>query len=247
MLARKVPEITVLFWVIKLLTTAAGEAFSDFLVGTIDPVIAVGLGALGLVGALILQFTVKQYTPWRYWLTALMVAIFGTMVADVIHVALGVPYLVSTIGFAVILAAVFIIWKCVEGTLSIHSVRSYRQEIFYWLAVMATFALGTAVGDMTASTLNLGYVISALLFVALILIPAIIWFLTNKMEVLWFWTAYVVTRPLGASFADWFGKAPSAGGLGFGDGVVAMVLFAAIVAAVFLATYNPRERHREQR
>ena len=242
---KKVPEVTGLFWVIKILSTALGEATSDFLVFSISPVVAVCLGFVGLVIALAIQFFAKKYTPWKYWLTVSMVAIFGTMVADVIHVGFGVPYVVSTVGFAIILAAVFMLWHQKEKTLSIHSITTPRKEVFYWLTVMATFALGTAAGDMTASTLQLGYLDSGILFAALIAVPLVVYAVTKRHEVLWFWTAYVLTRPLGASFADWFGKAPSVSGLGLGDGVVVAVLMVAIVGAVVYATVNTRERRAE--
>ena len=156
-LARKVPEITVFFWLVKLLTTAMGKSTSDFLVFRINPYIAVLLGGIGLAIALVLQFAVRRYVAWVYWLTVVMVAIFGTMAADALHIQLGVPYVVSTTLFAVTLAVVFIAWQRSEKTLSIHSINNHRREAFYWATVMTTFALGTAAGDMTATTLGLGY------------------------------------------------------------------------------------------
>src|SRR5664280_1067715 len=161
---RKVPEITLLFWVIKVLTTALGEATSDFLVFEIDPVIAVILGAIGLAVAMALQLLVRRYVPWIYWLAVAMVAVFGTMGADVVHIGLGIPYAVSTVFFAIALAVVFAAWYACEKTLSIHSVYTPRRELFYWATVMTTFALGTAAGDMTASTMGLGYFASGALF-----------------------------------------------------------------------------------
>src|SRR5579863_2301169 len=134
---RKVPEIMVIFWIIKLFTTAMGESTSDFLVQTIDPVIAVGIGTVGIIIALILQLAVKKYIAWVYWLTVTMVAVFGTMAADVIHIGLGVPYLYSTIFFSVALAVIFIIWYASEKTLSIHSITNHRRECFYWATVLA--------------------------------------------------------------------------------------------------------------
>src|SRR5579875_3071351 len=152
---KKVPEITAIFWIIKLLSTAMGESTSDFLVYQIDPHVAVVLGFLGLIVALILQFWVRRYVPWIYWLAVVMVAVFGTMAADVIHVALGVPYAASTATFALALAIIFYIWQRTEGTLSIHSINTTRRELFYWLSVSATFALGTAAGDLLAYTAHL--------------------------------------------------------------------------------------------
>ncbi len=237
---KKVPEITVYFWIIKLLTTAMGETTSDYLVHQFDPKIAVALGGLGLVIALALQFSVRRYIAWIYWLAAMMVAIFGTMAADVVHVVLGVPYLVSTVFFAITLAAIFIVWYMSEKTLSIHSISTRRREIFYWSAIMATFALGTATGDMTASTLHLGYFSSGLLFIILIAIPAIGYAL-GLNEILTFWCAYILTRPLGASFADWFGKPPSLSGIGLGTGLISVILTILIIGFVGYLTITRKD------
>lgn len=238
---KKVPEVTAFFWIVKLLTTAMGEATSDYLVFHIDPVIAVALSGVGLVVALILQFVVRRYIASIYWLAALMVAIFGTMAADVVHVVLGVPYLVSTVGFMIALTVIFVVWYMSEKTLSIHSIYTRRRELFYWATVMTTFALGTALGDMTASTLNLGYFYSGVLFTALIAIPALAYWLLGLNEILAFWFAYIVTRPLGASFADWAGKPPSMGGLGLGDGTVCLILGILIVVFVGYLTITRKD------
>ncbi|GAC1459734.1 MAG: hypothetical protein PVSMB4_18920 [Ktedonobacterales bacterium] len=229
--ARKVPEVTVLFWIIKLLTTAMGESTSDYLVYHIDPYIAVALGGIGLAVALAVQFLVRRYIAWVYWLAVVMVAIFGTMAADVVHIVLGVSYLASTVFFSVALGVIFVIWNATEKTLSIHSINTPRRELFYWATVMATFALGTAAGDMTAATLGLGYFASGLLFAALFALPALGYSLLRLNAILAFWLAYIMTRPLGASFADWFGK-PILGGLGLGDTRVTLVLTVLIVGFV---------------
>ncbi len=239
---KKVPEVTVLFWIIKLLTTAMGESTSDYLVFHINPYVAVAFGTIGLVVALILQFMVRRYIPWVYWFAVVMVAIFGTMAADVLHVVLGVPYLVSTTGFAITLAIVFTAWYATEKTLSIHSIYTRRREMFYWATVMATFALGTAAGDMTAATLGLGYLASGILFAVLITLPAIAYFRFGLKEVPAFWCAYVLTRPLGASFADWFGKPPSLTGIGLGDGPISTVLTVLIIILVCYLTVQQNKR-----
>lgn len=228
----KVPEITIYFWIIKILTTAMGEATSDYLVYHINPYLAVILGGVGFSVALVLQFSVRRYIAWVYWLLVVMVAIFGTMVADVTHIVLGVPYYLSTIAFAVILVVVFTIWRKTEKTLSIHSIYTRRREMFYWAAVLATFAMGTATGDMTAMTLHLGYFASGVLFIVLFLLPAVGFFWLRLNGIFAFWFAYVMTRPLGASFADWFSKSPKISGLGYGDGLVAGVLTVLIVIFV---------------
>lgn len=228
----KVPQITAFFWVIKALTTAMGEATSDYSVYAIDPVVAVLLGFVVFVFAMVLQLRAKRYIAAVYWFAVVMVAVFGTMCADVLHVRFGVPYAVSSAGFAIALAAVFTTWYLVEGTLSIHSIFTLRRELFYWAAVLATFAMGTALGDMAATTLHLGYLSGGLLFAGLIALPALGYAFAGLNSVLAFWAAYVITRPLGASFADWLGVPRSWGGLGWGRGNVAIIFTIPIVALV---------------
>jgi uncharacterized membrane-anchored protein len=231
--ALRVPEITVYFWVIKGLSTAMGESTSDYLVhSSLGPVPAVGLGFAGFVLALLLQFSMHRYVAWTYWLAVVMVGVFGTMAADVLHVGFGVPYFASSTLYAVALVAVFVTWQRTERTLSIHSIDTPRREAFYWAAVVATFALGTAVGDMTAVTFHLGYFYSMVVFAGLICVPAIGYRWLNWNPIFAFWFAYVVTRPLGASFADWVGKPVSLSGLGWGDGRVALVLTIIIACLV---------------
>jgi uncharacterized membrane-anchored protein len=218
----KVPNIIAFFWLVKVATTGMGEATSDALNNVPGPAIAVPLMLIGLWIALRLQFRRDRYVAWNYWFVVVMVAVFGTSAADALHVGLGIPYLYSTLFYLVVLAVVFASWYRSEGTLSIHSIYTKRREVFYWAAVLATFALGTAAGDMTATTLHLGFSASAVLFAVLIAIPAIgyRWFGMN--EILAFWLAYILTRPLGASIADWMAVEPHRGGLGFGAGGVAL-------------------------
>ncbi|QSO48430.1 COG4705 family protein [Alicyclobacillus mengziensis] len=244
-LVSKVPQITIYFWVVKLLTTAMGESTSDYLVYHINPYVAVILGFIGFVVALALQFTAKKYIAWVYWLFVVMVAIFGTMVADVTHIVLGVPYYASTIAFAIILTLVFTTWYKVEGTLSIHSITTRRREVFYWAAVLATFAMGTATGDMTAMTFHLGYLPSGILFIVLFLLPGVGYILFRLNPIFAFWFSYVMTRPLGASFADWFGKPKNITGLGYGDGIVTAVFTVLIVIFVGYLTVSKRDVQRE--
>ena len=234
--ALRVPEVTAYFWIIKGLSTAMGEATSDYLVHRMDPVIAVLLGFAGFVVALVLQFSVRRYIAWTYWFAVVMVGVFGTMAADVLHVGFGVPYFASSALYAVVLAAVFVTWQRTEKTLSIHSIDTARREAFYWAAVVATFAMGTAVGDLTATTFHLGYFNSMVLFVVVIMIPIAGYRWLGWNSIFCFWFAYVITRPIGASFADWLGKPTSVSGLGWGDGNVALVLTAIIACLVaFLA------------
>ena len=231
--AVRVAEITATFWLVKGLSTALGESLSDYLVLAISPVVAVLLGFAGFVVALAIQLSRGRYRAWAYWLAVVMVGVFGTMAADVVHVALGVAYLVSSVGYAAVLAVVFLTWWLVEGTVSMHGVTTWRRELFYWAAVAATFATGTAVGDLTAITLHLGYAGSIVLFAAAICIPAAgyRWFRWNPTAA--FWIAYVLTRPLGASVADWTGKPTAVGGLGWGEGVMSLAF--ALVIAVLVA------------
>jgi uncharacterized membrane-anchored protein len=238
----RVPEITVVFWVIKALSTAVGESTSDYLVNAIDPVVAVLLGFAVFVVALAIQFSRRRYRPWSYWFAVVMVGVFGTMAADVLHVGFGVPYTVSTILYGALLAVVYIAWYRTEGTLSIHAIDTPRREAFYWAAVVATFALGTAAGDLTAISLHLGYLGSIVLFAVVILVPAAGFRWLRWNAVFSFWFAYVVTRPLGASVADWVGKSTVVGGLGVGDGVVSVVLAALIVALVVWLSTGARRR-----
>jgi uncharacterized membrane-anchored protein len=226
-----VPEITLLFWVVKLLTTCGGEAVSDYLAlgnRQVGAVVETGL----VVIALIWQFRTRRYVAAVYWSLAFAIAIFGTGVSDALHLFIGIPYAGTTLLWAVVLALIFWAWYRSEGTLSIHSIVIRRREAFYWAVVFATFALGTALGDFTASVLGLGYLASAIMFVFMILIPAVFWWRFGLNSVAAFWFAYVVTRPLGASFADYFGRARSLSGAGFGSGRVAVIVAIAVAILV---------------
>ena len=251
--ASKVPLITAYFWIIKLLSTAMGEATSDYMVRTINPVIAVLFGFAGFAIAMVLQFRAKAYNAWIYWLAVVMVAVFGTQAADVLHIKFHVPYAASTTFYAIVLAVIFILWYRTEGTLSIHSIRTPRRELFYWATVLATFAMGTATGDLTAKTLNLGYLASGIWFLVAFAAVAVAHWKFGLNPILAFWIAYVLTRPVGASFADYIAFPQSVGGLGVGHGPVALVLTVVIVILVaYLAVTrkdveNPRRRPRPPR
>jgi uncharacterized membrane-anchored protein len=240
-LASKVPQVTVLFWVIKVLTTGIGETTSDFLTHKLDPPVAVGIVGLVFAASLVLQLLVGRYVAWVYWTAVMLVSVFGTMAADVLHVGLGVPYAVSTVFYAVVLAGVFLGWYLTERTLSIHSIRTRRREVFYWATVLATFALGTAAGDLTATTLHLGYFASGVLFAVAIAVPAVAHFRFGLNAVAAFWAAYVLTRPLGASFADWLGVPPGRGGLDLGTGAVSLVGGLVIVCLVAYLTVTQED------
>jgi uncharacterized membrane-anchored protein len=236
----KVPEITAWFWVAKVLTTGMGETTSDFLVHHLDPAVALGLGGLGLAASLVLQFSVRRYIPWAYWLAVVMVSVFGTMAADAVHVVLGVPYVASAVFFLAALSTVFLLWHRAEKTLSIHSVDTRRREAFYWAAVLATFALGTATGDMTAYSLDLGYLASGAVFAAVIAVAALVYWRGWLAAIPSFWFAYILTRPLGASFADWTAVSADRGGLGWGTGQVSLGLALCITALVIYQSFAAR-------
>jgi uncharacterized membrane-anchored protein len=239
-LAAKVPEITLLFWVLKLLTTGMGEAMSDFL-GSVSVPLAGAIGIFGLWLALRLQFRTREYRAPVYWFAVMMVAIFGTMAADGVHDGASAPYAVTTTLYALVVAGVFYVWHRREGTLSIHSITTRSREDYYWAAVLATFALGTAAGDLTATSLSLGFFGSVLLFAAVISIPALAWWRGKLNPIVAFWAAYIVTRPLGASFADWFGKPKSLTGLGLGDGTVSAVALAVFIGLVAYVAVTKRD------
>ncbi|WP_328535891.1 COG4705 family protein [Streptomyces sp. NBC_00344] len=228
----KVPEVTAWFWVVKVLTTGMGETASDYLARVLGPVPAGCLGLAGLTALLFLQFRAPRYGAWTYWSAIVAVSVFGTMAADVVHVVAGVPYVMSAVGLSVALAAVLTVWYASEGTLSIHSIRTRRRETFYWATVLTTFALGTAVGDLTAGTLHLGYLTSGVAFGALIALPALSRRLFGLNAVAAFWWAYILTRPLGASFADWMGVGTGRGGLGWGTGAVTLALLVPIIVLI---------------
>jgi uncharacterized membrane-anchored protein len=232
----KVPEISFIFWITKVLTTGMGETTSDYVVTHYVPVAGVIIAGITLAVVLVLQFSARRYLPWLYWLAVVMVSIFGTMAADVVHIVLGVPYLVSTCFFAIALAVTFWLWHRTEKTLSIHSITTIRREAFYWATVLVTFALGTAAGDMTATTMHLGYFSSGILFALIIAIPLIGYYWFNVNSIFAFWFAYIVTRPLGASFADWMGVSTARGGLAWGTGPVSLVLTILIIGCVAYLT-----------
>lgn len=238
----KVPEITLLFWIIKILTTGVGETTSDFLAHRYDPVIVVAISFLVLCTCLALQLFVRRYMPLVYWLAIVLVSIFGTMAADVLHVGLGIPYTVSTSFFLLSLALIFAVWYLSERTLSIHSIFSPRRELFYWAAILTTFALGTAAGDLAATTFGLGYLGGGLFFLLVFALPGLAYRFGLLGEIMAFWLAYIFTRPLGASFADWAGVTPDRGGLDLGTGPVSLVLGAIIALLVGLSAWRHRSK-----
>lgn len=233
----KVPQITIIFWIAKLLTTAFGESLSDYIFFNdyIGQHKAILIGLAFLVLMLVLQFRSKKYIPWIYWLTVTAVSIFGTMSADFLNKDAGIPLYASTLMFFVIQAAVFVIWYKTEKTLDMHSIKTPRREAFYWITVLCTFSLGTAAGDFTSDTLQLGTLTSTFVFLIIILIPAIGVKRLKFNQVFAFWFAYTITRPLGASFSDWMGVgAPYGDGLQLGTGTMSLIFGILMFAAIIL-------------
>jgi uncharacterized membrane-anchored protein len=228
--ASKVPIVTSSFWILKILTTGMGEAASDALVRAFGGV-AVAATAVALVASFVAQFRASRYVPWIYWLAVAMVGVFGTMAADLPHF-LGVPLWAISAGYLLAVLAIFGVWYRLEGTLSFAGITGGRREAFYWAAVVATFALGTAVGDLTAQNWGLGNLVSGIMFAVLIVLPVLArrWFGLSAVAA--FWISYVLTRPLGASFADWMGTPSFHGGLGIEMALVAALWALAIAGFV---------------
>ncbi|WP_132994154.1 hypothetical protein [Gordonia zhaorongruii] len=230
----KVPEVTLYFWVIKILATTVGETAADYLNMTLGlglqktTVVTVVLLAISLCA----QFAVRRYVPALYWWTVLLISVTGTLITDNLTDKWGVPLTVSTVVFTVALVAVFAAWYASERTLSIHSIRTHRREAFYWLAVLVTFALGTAAGDLISERLGLGYLISLIIFVAVIAALTASHYTLRLNAVLAFWAAYIVTRPLGASLGDLLTQPADAGGLGIGATATNVAFLVVIVALV---------------
>jgi uncharacterized membrane-anchored protein len=231
----KVPEVTLAFWIIKIMSTTVGETGADYLA------VHVGLGtavtgavmAVLLAAALFLQMRARRYVPWIYWLTVVLISVVGTQITDALTDGLGVSLYVSTIAFAAALAAIFAVWYAVERTLSIHTIVTTRREQFYWWAILFTFALGTAAGDLATEALGLGFNLGVLVFGALIAVIAGAYYL-GANAVLTFWLAYILTRPLGASLGDLLSQAREYGGLGFGTVYTSLCFLIVIVALVAL-------------
>jgi uncharacterized membrane-anchored protein len=229
----KVPEVTLAFWIIKIMSTTVGETGADYLA------VHIGLGrtvtnccmAALLIVSLMLQLRSRQYVPWRYWLTVVLVSVVGTQITDALTDGLEVSLYLSSSVFAVALAATFAIWYAVERTLSIHTIITTRRELFYWAAILFTFALGTAAGDLATEALQLGFQLGVIAFGALIVVVALAYF-RGADAVLTFWIAYVLTRPLGASLGDLLSQAQTYGGMGLGTIVTSAVFLAIIVVLV---------------
>jgi uncharacterized membrane-anchored protein len=243
-LVNKVPEVTVFFWVIKVLATTVGETAADYLndalgFGLTNTTLVVGAVFLVL---LVAQFRAPRYVAPLYWSTVVLISVAGTLITDNLTDNLGVPLEVSTAVFTVALAATFVAWYVVERTLSIHSIVTHRREAFYWTAILFTFALGTAAGDLVAERFGVGYWLSAIVFGALIAAVAVSHLGFRANAVLTFWIAYVLTRPLGASLGDGFSQDRSDGGLGLGTTVTSLVFLGTILVLVAYLAITRRDQ-----
>lgn len=242
-LLNKVPEVTAWFWIIKILATTVGETAADYLNTTL------GLGLTGttlvmgllLAVALVAQFRARRYVPSLYWTAVVLISVVGTLITDNLVDNAGVSLRTTTIAFSLALAATFAAWYASERTLSMHSIVTRRREAFYWLAILFTFALGTAAGDLLAEGLGLGYLTSVFVFAAAIVLVAVAHFQAGLNAVLAFWTAYVLTRPLGASVGDLMSQDRSAGGLGLGTTVTSVVFLVVIAGVVLYLTRTRRD------
>lgn len=239
----KVPQITFYFWVIKVLCTTVGETAADFL----NDNLGFGLTGTSAIMAVILlivlyfQFKAAKYVPGIYWLAVVLLSIVGTLITDNLTDNLGISLVTTTIIFACALIITFAVWYLYEKTLSVHKINNKRREMFYWLAILFTFALGTAAGDLLAESLKLGYLLSALIFAASIGIIYLLYKVLRLNAILAFWLAYILTRPLGASIGDYASQAHSAGGLGLGTVITSIIFLTAILATVIYLSITKKD------
>ncbi|PGZ95375.1 hypothetical protein COE51_20735 [Bacillus pseudomycoides] len=237
-LLNKVPEVTIFFWIIKVLCTTVGETFADFLNFNLGFGLTLTTIIMGVAFFIVwyLQFRATKYVPGIYWLTVVLISVFGTLVTDNLTDNMGVPLEVSTVVFSVLLGLTFLFWYLSEKTLSIHSIYTRKREVFYWLTVLFTFALGTAVGDLYSEQLGLGYLYTGITVIIIIGCVFLAWKFLKLDGVLAFWIAYILTRPLGASLGDYLSQPKTNGGLGLGTTVTSVIFLIAILAIIiFLA------------
>lgn len=241
-LLNKVPEVTVLFWLIKMMSTTVGETAADFLNVNMGWGLTLTSAFTGLLflGAIIIQLRADRYIPLAYWTTVLLISVFGTLVTDNLTDAFGVPLAASTFAFSALLLLTFALWYRAEKTLSIHSITTRRRELFYWFAILFTFSLGTAAGDWAAEGLQLGYFNAAMLFGALIALTATAFYLFNANAVLCFWIAYILTRPLGASCGDLLSQPVESGGVGLGTTGTSVLFLLAIISLIGWLTFRTK-------
>ncbi|WP_284948200.1 COG4705 family protein [Acidisoma cladoniae] len=238
----KVPEVTIIFWLIKIMATTVGETGADFLSATLGfglPVTSMIMTLL-LAIAIAVQFWAARYVPWIYWLTVVLVSVVGTLITDTLSDTLGVSLILSSFSFLLLLGLTFTLWYTTERTISIHSIFTTRREVFYWAAILLTFALGTAAGDLAAERLQLGYLAAAVIFGSLIAVVTLTYYVFALDAVAAFWIAYILTRPFGASCGDLLAQPRTDGGLGLGTVVTSLVFLAVILSLVTFLTLSRR-------
>jgi uncharacterized membrane-anchored protein len=240
LMLNKVPDITLAFWIIKIMSTTVGETGADYLAKNIGlgTVMTDGIMSFFLAAMLVVQLRTRRYVPWIYWLTVVLVSVVGTQITDALTDGFEISLYASTVAFAIALAATFAIWYASERTLSIHSIVTNRRELFYWAAILFTFALGTAAGDLATEALGLGFNIGVLAFGAVIAALAAAYYL-GADPVLTFWLTYIVTRPLGASLGDFLSQSREYGGLGFGTVSTSVAFLTVIVVLVAWISLRP--------
>ena len=240
----KVPEVTIFFWIIKILCTTVGETFAD----NLDQKLNLGLTNLtyimgaALIVCLVFQFRARRYIPGIYWLAVVLISVVGTLITDNLTDNYGVALQTTTIIFSIVLAIVFAVWFAFEKTLSIHTIFTTRREAFYWLAILFTFALGTAAGDLTAEKLNVGYLNSVFIFGGMIALVTAAHYRLGLNAVLAFWLAYILTRPLGASIGDYLSQPKADGGLGLGTTATSLIFLSSILGMVIFLTITKKDQ-----
>lgn len=239
----KVPEITVYFWIIKILCTTVGETAADFLITKLNLGLTNTTYIIGglLIVTVFFQFRARKYIPGIYWFAVVLISVVGTLITDNLTDNFGIPLATTTIVFSIALAIIFTAWHKVEKTLSVHTINHMRREGFYWLAILFTFALGTAAGDLTAESFKLGYLVSAIMFALLIVAVTIAHLRFKVNAILSFWIAYILTRPLGASLGDYFSQARGNGGLGLGTVVTSVLFLTTILITVTYLTVTKKD------
>ncbi len=239
----KVPEVTLYFWTIKIMATTVGETAADFLNADLHFGLTGTSVVMGVLLAvfLFLQMRARKYVPWLYWVNVVLISVVGTLITDNLVDNFGIALETTTIAFGMALLATFSVWYASEKTLSIHTIVTSKRELFYWAAILFTFALGTAAGDLAAEDLQMGYAYSTLMFGALIAAVTLAYYVFRANAVLAFWIAYILTRPLGASFGDLLAQPGSNGGIGLGATITSVIFLATILAMVLYLTATRKD------
>ena len=240
---QRVPEITAYFWIIKILATTVGETGADYLSATLQLGLAITSYVMTAVLLLVLlnQFRLKRYVPASFWLVVVLTSVVGTLITDRLVDELGVTLVTTTIAFSIALLVVFATWYAKEKTLAMHSINTAKRELFYWIAVLFTFALGTAAGDLLSEAWKLGYTQATLIFGAAIAVIAIAYFYFKMNAILSFWLAYILTRPLGASIGDLLSQPTENGGFGFGTVGTSMLFLSVILSLVIYLSFKRKQ------